>query len=79
MMTIAVHGLGRMGMQVARKLAESEHRVIAHNRSPEPLQKASGYGAVPGATKQAVIQAFDGQQVVLWLMLPADVVDAQVD
>jgi Trk K+ transport system NAD-binding subunit len=32
-MKIAVHGLGRMGMQIARKLAENGHEVIAHNRS----------------------------------------------
>ena len=78
-MTIAIHGLGRMGMQIARKLAESEHRVIAHNRSPEPIQEAAGYGAVPAQTKQAVLDAFRGERVVLWIMLPADVVDAEVD
>lgn len=78
-MTIAIHGLGRMGIQIAHKLAESEHRVIAHNRSPEPIQEAANYGAVPALTKQAVIDAFDGEQVVLWLMLPADIVDPQID
>lgn len=78
-MKIAVHGLGRMGMQIARKLAEDGHTVIAHNRSPEPMDEAAGYGAVKAATKQEVLSAFDGGQVVLWIMLPADVVDGQVD
>jgi len=46
-MKIAIHGLGRMGMQIARKLAESgEHTVIAHNRSAEPIDEAASYGAL---------------------------------
>ncbi len=77
-MTIAIHGLGRMGMQIARKLAESDHHVIAHNRSPEPRQQAASYGAVDAATKQAVIDAFNGERVVIWIMLPAEVVDTEV-
>src|SRR3954468_21579700 len=78
-MKIAIHGLGRMGMQIARKLAESEHEVIAFNRSPEPVEEAAGYGAKPAHSKEEVLQAFVGDKVVLWLMLPADIVDAQVE
>ena len=78
-MTIAVQGLGKMGMQIVRKLCEGGHTVIAHNRSPEPMEEAVGYGATPAATKEAVLRAFGNDQVVLWIMLPADVVDAQVD
>jgi len=77
-MKIAIHGLGRMGMQIAHKLAESEHEVIAHNRSPEPIEQAAGYGAVPATTKTAVLEAFGDTQVVLWMMLPAEVVDGEV-
>ncbi len=79
-MKIAIQGLGRMGMQIARKLAESgEHTVIAHNRSHEPIDEAVGYGAVRAYEKQDVLDAFGGDQVVLWIMLPAEIVDAQVD
>lgn len=78
-MKIAVHGLGRMGMQIARKLAENGHDVIAHNRSPEPVSKAVSYGAVAANTKEEVLEAFGSEQVILWIMLPAEVVDAQVD
>lgn len=79
-MKIAIQGLGRMGMQIARKLAESgEHTVIAHNRSHEPIDEAATYGAVKAYEKQDVLDAFGGDQVVLWIMLPAEIVDAQVD
>ncbi|MGC1176790.1 MAG: NADP-dependent phosphogluconate dehydrogenase [Candidatus Saccharimonadales bacterium] len=77
-MKIAIHGLGRMGMQIARKLAENGHTVIAHNRSPEPIKEAVGYGATGAATKQEVLRAFGEDQVMLWLMLPAEVTETEV-
>jgi 6-phosphogluconate dehydrogenase len=79
-MKIAVQGLGRMGMQIARKLAESgEHTVIAHNRSKEPIDEAAGFGAVKAYEKTDVLREFGNDQVVVWIMLPDTVVDAQVD
>lgn len=78
-MKIAVVGLGRMGMQIARKLAENGHEVVTHNRSPEPIAQAVSYGAAAAPAKEDVIKAFAGQPVVLWLMLPADVVDGELD
>jgi len=72
-MKIAIHGLGRMGMQIAKKLAAADHTVIAHNRSPEPIAEAVTAGAVGAPTKQDVLAAFGDDQVVIWLMLPADV------
>jgi len=68
-----------MGMQIVQKLAESDHTVIAHNRSKDKIDIAAGYGAVPAPEKQDVLQAFGDDQVVLWLMLPAEIVDDQID
>lgn len=78
-MKIAIHGLGRMGIQIARKLAEDGHTVVAHNRSREPIDEAAGYGATAAYSKDDVLKAFGSDQVVLWIMIPADVVDAQLD
>ncbi len=79
-MKIAIQGLGRMGMQLALKLAESgEHTVIAHNRSHEPIDEAAGHGAVAAYEKADVIREFGDDQVVLWIMLPDAIVDAQID
>jgi 6-phosphogluconate dehydrogenase len=79
-MKIAIQGLGRMGMQIARKLAESgEHTVIAHNRHKEPIDEAVTYGAVAAYEKADVIKAFEGHQAVIWIMLPDTIVDQQVD
>jgi 6-phosphogluconate dehydrogenase len=79
-MKIAVQGLGRMGMQIARKLAESgEHTVIAHNRSHEPIEEAATYGAVKAYEKADVIREFGDERIVIWIMLPSEIVDAQID
>jgi 6-phosphogluconate dehydrogenase len=78
-MKIAIQGLGSMGMQIARKLAEADHYVIAHNRSPDKIDTAVGYGAHGATTKQAALEAFGGDQVVLWIMLPAEIVDEQLE
>lgn len=79
-MKIAVHGLGRMGSQIAQKLAETDDiDIIAHNRSPEPIKTAEGQGAVAAYTKQDVLTAFGDEQPIIWLMLPAEIIDAQLD
>ncbi|QQS18328.1 NADP-dependent phosphogluconate dehydrogenase [Candidatus Saccharibacteria bacterium] len=78
-MKLAIHGLGRMGMQIARKLAESgQHEVIAYNRSHEPIEEAVGYGAIAAYTAEEVVAAFSGEQAVVWVMLPAEITDGVV-
>jgi 6-phosphogluconate dehydrogenase len=79
-MKIAVAGLGRMGMQIVRKLAESpDFEVIAHNRSKDKIDAAVEYGAIAAYEKQDVLTAFGDDPVVLWLMIPADTIDQQLD
>ncbi len=77
-MKIAIAGLGRMGMQIARKLAEDGHEVYAQNRSPEKVDEAVTYGAKAAYKKEDVIKAFVGEQLMLWLMIPANVVDEEL-
>jgi 6-phosphogluconate dehydrogenase len=68
-----------MGLQIAQKLSEDGHTVVAHNRSREPIEEAVSHGAKPAYTKQDVVTAFGNDPVTLWMMIPADVVDAQLD
>ncbi|MGB4759423.1 MAG: decarboxylating 6-phosphogluconate dehydrogenase [Candidatus Saccharimonadales bacterium] len=78
-MKIAISGLGRMGGQIAEKLVQGGHTVIAHNRSLDKVDEAKNYGAIPAYTDQEVLAAFSSDQVVLWIMLPADVIDGKLD
>ena len=78
-MKIAISGLGRMGSQIVQKLVEGGHEVIAHNRSHEPIHEASRLGALAAFEKSDVVTLFVGQPVVLWIMIPADVIDSELD
>ncbi|MBA2279402.1 decarboxylating 6-phosphogluconate dehydrogenase [Candidatus Saccharibacteria bacterium] len=78
-MKIAIQGLGRMGMQIARKLSEGGHEVIAHNRSHDKIEEAVGYGAVAAYEKSDVINAFNDQTLIVWIMLPADIIYMHID
>jgi 6-phosphogluconate dehydrogenase len=78
-MKIAIQGLGKMGAQIARKLAENKHTVIANDRSQEAIDAAVSYGGIAAVTKQAIVDAFDGDQVVVWVMIPAEVVEAELN
>ncbi len=78
-MKIIISGLGRMGSQIAKKLAENNHEVIAHNRSREPIDEAIKYGAIAAYDKQSAVDAFDNQPVILWIMIPAEVIDSEID
>lgn len=79
-MKIAISGLGRMGSQIVQKLVEGGHSVIAHNRSPEPVEEAVAFGATGAYDKQQVVGAFGpNEQVVLWIMIPSDVIESELD
>ena len=78
-MKIAISGLGRMGDQIAKKLVEGGHDVVAHNRSREAVDAAAVYGATPAYKKTDVVSSFDGQPVVLWIMIPAEAIDTELD
>lgn len=77
-MRIAISGLGRMGSQIAQKLVEGGHDVVAYNRNRGPVDEAAGHGAIPAYERQDVISAFRDQPVILWVMIPADAIDTEL-
>jgi 6-phosphogluconate dehydrogenase len=78
-MKIAISGLGRMGMQIVRKLVEDGHIVIAHDISKSAVDEARSHGASAAVTPEEVVASFKEEQLVLWMMVPSDVVDATLD
>ena len=79
-MKIIISGLGRMGTQIAKKLHEDEHIVIAHNRSKDSIDEMKSLGMIPAYTKEeALINFKEGEKVIVWMMVPADVVEKELD
>ncbi len=78
-MKIAIAGLGKMGGQIAKKLHEGGHEVIAYNRSKGPIDEMKSLGITPAYEKADVIRLFNGERIFIWLMVPADVVGQEID
>lgn len=78
-MKIAIFGLGRMGSQIARKLHVGGHTVIASNRSSGIVDEMKKEGMIGAYTKEEVVVSFGSDQVIIWIMVPSDVVDSELD
>lgn len=78
-MKIAITGLGRMGAQIARKLYEGGHIVVAHNRSSGLVDEMKSSGMIGAYTKEEVVSSFGSDQVIIWLMIPSGVVDSELE
>ncbi len=78
-MKIAITGLGKMGRQIARKLHEGGHDVVVHNRSKNSVDEMAALGMKPAYTREEVVNFFNGEQLVLWIMIPSDSVDNELD
>lgn len=78
-MKIAMIGLGRMGMNMARRLLKGGHEVVAYNRSPEKTDRLAAEGAIAAYTLEEVVAKLAPPRVI-WLMLPAGPpVDAHIE
>jgi 6-phosphogluconate dehydrogenase len=69
-MRIAMVGLGKMGLNMTRRLLRGGHEVVAFARSSASVEEASREGAVPAATLKEAVGLLSTPRIV-WLMVPA--------
>ena len=70
-MEIGLYGLGRMGANMVRRLVRSgEHRVVAGNRSPGPVDEAVSEGAEGAYSMEEMVEKL-GAPRAIWTMVPA--------
>ncbi len=80
-MKLGFIGLGRMGLNMVFNLIDNKHQVVAYNRSPEPIEEAADYGAIPAHSLQELIDILPSPKIV-WIMIksgpPVDDMIAQL-
>lgn len=69
-MQVGMIGLGRMGMNMARRLLGDGHEVVVYNRTQEKVKQMEEEGAIGSESLEDMIQKLS-QPRVLWIMLPA--------
>lgn len=77
-MQIGMIGLGRMGGNMVRRLLAAGHECVAHDRQPMAVDAIVALGARGAATLEEFVAQLQAPRVV-WLMLPAAVVDSTID
>ncbi|MBW1900426.1 MAG: decarboxylating 6-phosphogluconate dehydrogenase [Deltaproteobacteria bacterium] len=78
-MQIAMVGLGRMGMNMAKRLLKGGHDVVAYNRTRKKTDDLVKEGAVGAYSLKTVVEELLPPRVI-WLMLPAGAtVDDHID
>ncbi|HEX6322482.1 MAG TPA: decarboxylating 6-phosphogluconate dehydrogenase [Vicinamibacterales bacterium] len=77
-MDIGMVGLGRMGANMAARLAAHGHRVVGYDRSADARTAAGADGIEPAVSLEALVSALPSPRAV-WMMVPAGApVDATI-
>ncbi|GAB4390004.1 MAG: decarboxylating 6-phosphogluconate dehydrogenase [Thermodesulfovibrionales bacterium] len=69
-MQIGMIGLGRMGMNMALRLLEGGHAVVAYNRTPQKVREVEKRGAAGAYSIRDLVSALRPPRTV-WIMIPA--------
>jgi 6-phosphogluconate dehydrogenase len=77
-MELGFVGLGRMGKNMVLRLLGGGHRVVAHNRSPGPVEDVVAAGAVGAASLPDLVGKLAPPRAV-WVMVPSgDVTETMI-
>ena len=69
-MQIGMVGLGRMGMNMVRRLLKGRHKVVAYNRTPDRVKEIVKEGADGAYSLDELVEKLKPPRLT-WLMLPA--------
>src|SRR5688572_8900234 len=77
-MQLGMIGLGRMGGNMVRRLLRGGHACVAFDSQPASVAKSVQDGATGSHSLEAFTQSLETPRVI-WLMLPAAVVESTID
>ena len=73
-MQLGMIGLGRMGGNMVRRLLRAGHQCVAFARNADSVRQVAAEGAIPATSLRDLVKKLPKPRVV-WLMVPAAVVD----
>lgn len=77
-MKLILVGLGKMGAQITKRLIDSGHAIVAVDPNPTAVAAAAEFGAITSTSRIDAISKFNGERVIVWLMIPAQYVTEEV-
>ena len=78
-MRVAMIGLGKMGGNMTARLLERRHEVVAFDRSPDAVARATALGARAATDLASIVSQLSAPRVI-WIMVPAGApVDETID
>ncbi|HEX2569790.1 MAG TPA: decarboxylating 6-phosphogluconate dehydrogenase [Polyangia bacterium] len=69
-MELGFIGLGKMGMNMVTRLQQGKHKVVAFDRAPELVKKATEVGCVGASSLEDMVSKLSGRRIV-WVMVPS--------
>ena len=70
-MELGFIGLGRMGKNMVLRLLDGGHRIVAWDRSGDPIQEVSAKGAVAASSPSDLVAKLRDAPRALWVMVPS--------
>ena len=79
-MKIGMVGLGKMGLNMTKRLIQDGHEVVVYDVNDEPIAEAKEAGASPSTSHEDMVSQLEAPRTV-WVMVPAgkitgDVIDS---
>jgi 6-phosphogluconate dehydrogenase len=70
-MELGFIGLGRMGKNMVLRLLDGKHRIVAWDRSPDPVREVEAKGAVPASSPPDLVSKLRDTPRAVWIMVTA--------
>ena len=70
-MELGFIGLGRMGKNMVFRLLDGDHRIVAWDRSRDPIQEVAGKGAVAASSPSELVSKLRDTPRAVWVMVPS--------
>jgi 6-phosphogluconate dehydrogenase len=77
-MELGFVGLGRMGKNMVLRLLDGGHRIVAWNRTPEPVREVAARGAVSARGLADLVAKLEERPRAVWIMVPSGEATEQV-